>query len=186
MLLNRRRKIRGVATAPAVPLQNVLASLGDAVILTDGEARITLFNQAAEELTGVPEAQALQCTCSELFSATPALAAMVERTRNLMQSQSCGEESLAVGLRRVPVRVSCSPIWGPEGDVHGVALVVQDLSYQKKLEDEARRNETLARLGGLVAGLAHEVKNPLGGIKGAAQLLAKRKLTRTHGFSNRT
>ena len=58
--------------------------------------------------------------------------------------------------------------------MHGVALVIQDLSYQKKLEDEARRNETLARLGGLVAGLAHEVKNPLGGIKGAAQLLAKR------------
>jgi two-component system nitrogen regulation sensor histidine kinase GlnL len=53
-------------------------------------------------------------------------------------------------------------------------LVIQDLSYQKKLEDESRRNETLARLGGLVAGLAHEVKNPLGGIKGAAQLLAKR------------
>ncbi len=174
MLLNRRRKIRDTIATPTVPLQNVLASLGDAVILTDGEDRITLFNQAAEELTGVPEAQARQHTCGELFTATPALAAMVQRTRGLAQSQSCGEESLVVGRRRVPVRVSCSPIWGPDGDVHGVALVVQDLSYQKKLEDEARRNETLARLGGLVAGLAHEVKNPLGGIKGAAQLLAKR------------
>jgi len=174
MLLNRRRKVRAAVAAPAVPLQNVLASLGDAVILTDGEGRITLFNQAAEELTGVPEAQARQRTFAELFSGTPVLAAMVERTRNLMQSQSCGEETLVVGRRRVPVRVSYSPIWGSDGEVQGVALVVQDLSYQKKLEDEARRNETLARLGGLVAGLAHEVKNPLGGIKGAAQLLAKR------------
>jgi two-component system nitrogen regulation sensor histidine kinase GlnL len=151
-----------------------LASLGDAVILTDEEDRITLFNQAAEELTGVPEAQALQRTCTEVFAGTPAVAAMVEHTRDLGQSQSCGEESLSVARRRVQVRLSCSPIWGSDGDVQGVALVIQDLSYQKKLEDEARRNETLARLGGLVAGLAHEVKNPLGGIKGAAQLLAKR------------
>jgi two-component system nitrogen regulation sensor histidine kinase GlnL len=152
----------------------VLASLGDAVILTDEEDRITLFNQAAEELAGVPEAQALQRTCAEVFAGTPAVAAMVEHTRALGQSQSCGEESLSVARRRVQVRLSCSPIWGSDGDVQGVALVIQDLSYQKKLEDEARRNETLARLGGLVAGLAHEVKNPLGGIKGAAQLLAKR------------
>jgi two-component system, NtrC family, nitrogen regulation sensor histidine kinase GlnL len=98
----------------------------------------------------------------------------VQRTRTLGLSQSCGEETLVVARRHVPVRLSCSPVWGPRGAVLGTALVIQDVSYQKKLEDEARRNETLARLGGLVAGLAHEVKNPLGGIKGAAQLLAKR------------
>jgi two-component system nitrogen regulation sensor histidine kinase GlnL len=174
VLLNRRKKLRGITAASPVRLQNVLASLGDAVILTDEDDRITLFNQAAEELTGVPEAQALQRPCGAIFAGTPTIAPMVERTRALGQSQSCGEETLSVGRRRVPVRVSCSAIWGPEGNLHGVALVIQDLSYQKKLEDEARRNETLARLGGLVAGLAHEVKNPLGGIKGAAQLLAKR------------
>jgi two-component system nitrogen regulation sensor histidine kinase GlnL len=171
---SHRKKHRAGAVAPPVQLQNVLASLGDAVILADEDDRITLFNQAAEELTGVPEAQALHRACSEVFTSAPAIATMVERTRTLGQSQSCGEEALKVGQRRVPVRLSCSPIWGSDGNVHGVALVIQDLSYQKKLEDEARRNETLARLGGLVAGLAHEIKNPLGGIKGAAQLLAKR------------
>ncbi|MFQ5667118.1 MAG: nitrogen regulation protein NR(II), partial [Candidatus Binatia bacterium] len=92
----------------------------------------------------------------------------------LGQSQFCGEETLVVAHRRVPVRLRCSPIWGPGDTVLGTTLVIQDVSNQRKLEDEARRNETLARLGGLVAGLAHEVKNPLGGIKGAAQLLAKR------------
>jgi len=99
---------------------------------------------------------------------------MVQGTRTSGQSQSCGEETLLVSQRRIPVRLSCSPIRGSGDQVHGTALVIQDLSYQKKLEDESRRNETLARLGGLVAGLAHEIKNPLGGIKGAAQLLAKR------------
>ena len=47
----------------------MLASLGDAVILTDETDHITFFNQAAEELIGVPEAQALQRTCAEVFAA---------------------------------------------------------------------------------------------------------------------
>jgi two-component system nitrogen regulation sensor histidine kinase GlnL len=154
----RRRATRAQVSLPD-PLENVLASLGDAIMLTDEDDRITMFNQAAEELTAVPAGHAL---------------ALVQRARRSAQSQSCGEENLLVGDRRIPVRLSCSPIWGARDQVQGTAVVIQDLSYQKKLEDESRRNETLARLGALVAGLAHEIKNPLGGIKGAAQLLAKR------------
>ena len=142
--------------------------------MTDDDDRIALFNQAAEELTGIPEGQALRRSCADVFSATPSISTMVHRARTSGQSESRGEESLSIAQRRVPVRVSCSPIWGSDVHVQGAAVVIQDLSYQKKLEDESRRNETLARLGGLVAGLAHEIKNPLGGIKGAAQLLAKR------------
>ncbi|MFN8626979.1 MAG: ATP-binding protein [Candidatus Binatia bacterium] len=155
-------------------LENVLASLADAVVLTDEQDRIAMFNPAAEQLTSFAEAQVLHRPCADVFAATPAVVDMVRRTRILAQNQSCGEETFFARQRRVPVRLSCSPIWGPEGQIQGTALVIQDLSYQKKLEDESRRNETLARLGGLVAGLAHEVKNPLGGISGAAQLLAKR------------
>ncbi len=169
----KQRFLRRGARASA-SLENVLASLADAVILTDEDDRITTFNQAAELLTGLPEAQVLRRPCADVFAATPSIGDMVERTRTLGQNQSCGEETLYSAPRPVTVRVSCSPVWGPRGEIQGTALVIQDLSYQKKLEDESRRNETLARLGGLVAGLAHEVKNPLGGIKGAAQLLAKR------------
>ncbi len=125
-------------------------------------------------MTGLAEAQLLGRSCIEVFGATPSIAAMVARTRELGQSEACGEEALSLGRQSLPVRISSSPIIGSQGHVEGTALVVHDLSYQKKLEDEARRHETLARLGTLVAGLAHEIKNPLGGIKGAAQLLARR------------
>lgn len=177
MFLPRNKKAPpSEAARPAVShlLENVLASLGDALVLTDGDDRIVLFNQAAQELTGYSEAHVKQRSCAEVFVDNPTLGSVVQRTRTTGQSQSCGEERLRLGRKQVPVRLSCSPVYGASGLVEGCALVIQDLSYQKKLEDEARRNETLARLGGLVAGLAHEVKNPLGGIRGAAQLLAQR------------
>jgi len=177
MLMRRRKSVRR-GTASGRPasnrLENVLASLDDAVILTDRNDCVTLFNPAAQQLTGFSDGQILGGTCAAVFAATPAVTAMVQHTRVGGQSQSCGEETLVVANRHVPVRLSCSPIWGADDEVHGVALVIQDLRQQKKLERDAQRNESLARLGGLVAGLAHEVKNPLGGIKGAAQLLARR------------
>jgi two-component system, NtrC family, nitrogen regulation sensor histidine kinase GlnL len=176
MLMRRQRGQYVAKPGQTLPelLENVLASLGDAVVLIDDHDRITLFNQAAQEITGLSEAQVLDRPYSHVFAATPTIAQMVQHTRASGQGQSVSEEDLRLPNRSLPVRCSYSPIWGPTGQVEGIAVVIQDLSYLKKLESEARRNETLARLGGLVAGLAHEVKNPLGGIRGAAQLLAKR------------
>src|SRR5512147_457688 len=110
-MLTRRRGPRGAVRLRAQMtdrLENVLASLGDAVILTDEDDRITMFNQAAEELTGVPAGHALQRSCAEVFAATPAIATMVQRARQSAQRQSRGEENLVVGDRRIPVRLSCS------------------------------------------------------------------------------
>lgn len=174
VLRSGRRKARRASQPPALLLENVLASLGDAIVLFDETDRIVKCNQAAEQMTGLAEAQLLGCTCEEIFGTGTSIGGMVARTREVGQGETCGEAALTVGRNSLPVRVSSSPIFGNQGQVEGTALVVHDLSYQKKLEDEARRNETLARLGTLVAGLAHEIKNPLGGIKGAAQLLARR------------
>ncbi len=155
-------------------LENVLASLGEAVILTDAGGVVWFSNAAAQELTGYSEAYLRGRRCGEIFPASPAFDALVRRTLQTGQSQVCGELLLSLSDRTVPVRLSCSPVWSPDGALQGTAIVLQDLSYQQKLQQAARRNETLARLGTLVAGLAHEIKNPLGGIRGAAQLLAQR------------
>ena len=170
----QRARLAPVPAGSAPPWGDVLAAFNDAVVVTDRAQRIVLFNPAAEELTGQPQRRVLGEPCAKVFVETPLIAEMVARVHAQGQSESRSEERLVRHRRSIPVHITCLPLWDRHDGVSGAALVIHDLGYQKTLEESVRRNESLARLGTMVAGLAHEVRNPLAGIKGAAQLLEAR------------
>ena len=66
---------------------------------------------------------------------------------------------------------SCAPVHDEQGELRGAVLVLHDLTLERALDTTTRRADHLAALGSVALGLAHEIRNPLGGIKGAAQLL---------------
>jgi len=68
----------------------------------------------------------------------------------------------------VPISVSASKIINEEGRFVGQVLIIRDLGEIRRLQDEIRRKEKLAAIGGLAAGVAHEIRNPLSSIKGIA------------------
>jgi two-component system sensor histidine kinase PilS (NtrC family) len=67
--------------------------------------------------------------------------------------------------------VSCSPLRDREERRVGWLILFQDLTPIKEMEESARRNERLAAVGELAAGLAHEIRNPLASLSGAIQML---------------
>jgi two-component system, NtrC family, nitrogen regulation sensor histidine kinase GlnL len=99
---------------------------------------------------------------------------MVERTSASGISLSDQDNVvLSPSGRVIPANATTCPLLRSDGEAIGVILTLRDLTSIRELEAAVRQADRLATLGTLAAGLAHEVKNPLGGIKGAAQLLER-------------
>ena len=154
----------------------VLAGLPDAVIAVDTSLRIVFWNSAAEVLTERSARRANGRLVKEVF---PAEASVVRRLgETLATGESRSEPEALVERpdgRQVPVSIVTAPLFGHDGTVEAAVAVLRDLSRIRQLEAEVRRGETLAAAGRMAVGLAHEIRNPLGAIRGAVQLL-KREL----------
>jgi two-component system, NtrC family, nitrogen regulation sensor histidine kinase GlnL len=151
---------------------NVIDSVGDGVIVLDREGMVTLVNPAAEELTGVSRRLGLGAPFATLFKEEEPLLEMAAKTATSGMTISDYENIvLKRGGRLTPVSATTSPLLTDNGERVGTIVILRDLSNIRELEETVRQADRLSNLGTLAAGLAHEIKNPLGGIKGAAQLL---------------
>ena len=153
-------------------MQKVLETIESGVVAVGPRGRITLFNRAAEQLTGTSaqaaRGQSPECLPSPLGSALQATAADGEPRSQIEFSLPDAAGQL------VPLMCSTSPLRGPDGAPLGAVAVLVDMSRLKELEQEKRRAERLASIEAIASGLIHEIGNPLVGIKTYAQLLPSR------------
>jgi two-component system, NtrC family, nitrogen regulation sensor histidine kinase GlnL len=152
----------------------VLSGLPDAVIAVDPEVRIVFWNSAAEVLTERSARRAEGRLLKDVFPADASIVRRLVETLATGESRSEAESVVERADRReVPVSMVTAALFGKDGLVGGAVAVLRDLSRIRQLEAEVRRGETLAAAGRMAVGLAHEIRNPLGAIRGAVQLLAR-------------
>lgn len=153
--------------------EDLLYSMPEGVLVFDGRLKLVDMNRAAEEAMLVRAADARGKGVNEIFDRSNAsVADIVMRCLDAGRPHTgFSSEIVRHDATVVPVELSASPIEDAEGATVGVALVIREASRIRELEEEVKKSERLAFLGTMAASVAHEVRNPLGGIKGASQLL---------------
>lgn len=143
-------------------------SLGDALIALDLTLSPLAANAAAATILGV--SQVNRRLIETLSRQNEWFGRMLQVCVETGQDLADPETTLYIGPRAVSVRAEVAPLQSANGGGAGVIVLLHDLSHQKGARHAVETDEPILRLS--PAGLAHEVKNPLTGIKGAAELLA--------------
>ncbi len=168
------RHARAARAAERLGWTDVLASISDGVVVLDDQGVVDDLNPAAELLTGIAASQAIGRAAPEAFGTRETnawLITLIQTTLAEAVTHRRAEEKLWASGRGVVVSAACAPILDTAGALRGAVLVLHDLTLQHTIEGATRHADRLAALDAVAAGLAHEIRNPLGGIKGAAQLL---------------
>jgi len=159
----------------------VLNALANAVIVVDGENTIRRINQAAEQLFRGSATFFQGKALDALVPADSPIISLIDqarRFRSVVAEYDVTMESPRVGSHAVDVQASCIP-----EDPSAVVAVIQLRSIAEKINLQLNHMGAARSVTAMAAMLAHEVKNPLSGIRGAAQLLEQalsdedRKLT---------
>ena len=152
--------------------ERIVESIRSGLITTDLEGNIYTLNSAACEITGYTSDQLIGRSIATLFG-------------DIEQSMSLTFESIEIGEQpprfeadlitpegfAVRVGYGISSLFSETGETTGLIITFQDLTEIRSMEESVRRKDRLAAVGRVAAGLAHEIRNPLGAMRGAIQVL---------------
>jgi len=150
--------------------QSILASIPTAVVVTDLDGTVNTYNPAAARMWGVPREQALGRSFREVMGPhADLLAGVLEgQYRRETIRRELGEDGA-----RIISSTACL-VEDSSGRPIGAVQVDRDITRVCSLESQLNHREKLADLGKMAAGLAHEIRKPLNGIKGFASLLERK------------
>lgn len=157
-------------------LKSVLDALLDGILLIDAQGCVEDVNAEACRIFGLSAENICGASIDRLADPQRAIVKLARRV--VETGQPVVEDEVLLERRTGPsliVDISVSPLFDGERDhkLTGAAVVIRDRTITNSLREIVSQQEQLASYGLLAAGIAHEVKNPLGGIRGAAELIGR-------------
>jgi two-component system sensor histidine kinase PilS (NtrC family) len=139
----------------------IVQSVNSGLVTLDSSGRVTFLNRAGEAMLGVSGAEVVGRPGERWL---PEIGTEVARGETDYRTPA-GE--------RLHLGYSSFRLVGGDGVSFGTAVIFQDLTQLRAMEDQVERSERLADLGRVAAGLAHELRNPLASMMGALELIER-------------
>ncbi len=176
--LSERMRLDEQLRASEARWRSVIDSAADGIVVIDAHGRIEAFNPAAERLFGYQESDVIGRNVNVLMPSPY----HEEHDTYLARHLATGVQKIigtgreVTGLRRdgttFPLHLSVGKLTG--GGAPRFTGILHDLSARVRMEKQLREQTSLATLGEMAAVIAHEVKNPLAGVRGAIQVIGTR------------
>ena len=154
-------------------LQNIIDCMPSVLVGVDPEGRVTQWNRSTEKLTGINASQALGQPLNKVF---PRFSIELEKIRQaIAQGRVLHETKIQTRLAGNETHfadVTVYPLVGEGTD--GAVVRVDDVTERVRLEEMLIQTEKMMSVGGLAAGMAHEINNPLAGMIQNADVILRR------------
>lgn len=150
----------------------VMKQMPMGLIALDPEKRVTAFNEAAESLFHLASYQAVGRQAADILPQAVVIPidGLDENCPVISREVSCPVNS----KQDQPVQLSAATLFDEHKTFLGYVILLKDLSEIKNLRERIARNQRMATVGRLAAGVAHEIRNPLSSIKGFATYFKER------------
>lgn len=163
----------------APDLNTILHHISQGILFVGLNGIVTTCNESAEKILGLSAKELLSqqltaCVSDDIFGFSLE-EALKSKVAPRLTYPSWSRDGIKVELEVESTFVSRQG----QSEVQGMLIVMRDITQMRQLQKQAHRNSRLRELGEMAAHLAHEIRNPLGGIRGFASLLCQDLKDRT-------
>jgi PAS domain S-box-containing protein len=170
--ITRLRKVEQELRFARDSVKSIINSMPSILIGVDDKAMITQWNIEAEKMTGIPADHARGKSLATVF---PRLAGIIPDISMAIENQQVKKQEktpLMIHQKKLVTDITVYPILSD--NFPGAVIRVDDISERIKIEEMMVQSEKMMSVGGLAAGMAHEINNPLAGILQNIQVIQNR------------